>query len=75
MDFERELYENGDVQLEVRSFAFNDGVTGEAWKEYHLVNGRFAFITLTEEGWAQLRELLTAYWEETDGTDAAGRAD
>lgn len=55
----RERYENGDVALEVREVGGTKG--------YVLEVGHFAYVMFGEESWAQLRELLEAYWEEMDG--------
>ena len=62
-----EFYENDDVSLEVR--------TGEEYTEYIIQAGCLSFVLFREKEWAQLRELLEAYWEAQDGTNAAGRAD
>jgi hypothetical protein len=52
-----ERFENGDVALEVR--------TDEDFIEYVLEVGP-AYVLLRREEWANLRELLEAYWTEVD---------
>lgn len=56
----RERFENGDVALTV--------TTDEDFAEYALEVGP-AYVLLRREEWAELRELLEAYWTEVD--DAA----